>query len=283
MSRTLVRPHAPLAGLLAALPLVIAPFAAGAASPAPSGPPADVPTASEQLFALAADSGTVSADAAGDLTLTLDAPDPQLIQYADRPGRSAAWMPLDTFVAAWPVLFAGDPPNAVLSWAPTSADHAPGMLVLELGDPVLAADGGSLVLSAIAAPVAGQDLLATDWPDRSVPLALGAPSLAIDGAAAFTYEVGPVTVVGTPGADSLDVVVTLNGVRIGAATLTTSGSQAHITGTQGGVSADVMLQAEIPHMLEVGLLVGVIDVTGDPSGPLDFSGPLGTWPGPIGG
>lgn len=212
--------------------------------------------------------------------MTLSDPDARIVRYADRPGRAAEWMSLPTFVAAWPVLFAGDPPNAVLSWAPAAADRAAGMLVLELGTPSLAADGSSLVLPAIAAPVSGEDLLATEWPDRSAALALGAPMLAIDGATSFSQTVGPVTVVGTPGPDSLAVSVTLDGTLIGSGTLTAAAPEMQVSGTVGGVTANVTLQAEIPMALQVGLLIGIMDVTGDPSGPISFDGSLGTWPGP---
>lgn len=277
VSRTSTWPRSVLVAVAVALPLSVA-LPAGAASPAPGVPAEDTPVASEQLFALGAAGGTLEADASGTIRLTLDGPGPRLIQYADRPGRTAEWLSLDSFVAAWPALFAGDPPNAALSWAPAMPDHVPGMLVVELGEPILAADPATLGFPVIVAPVGGEDLLATDWPDRSTPLRLDSPSLAIDGAASSVYTMGSLTVVAMPGDQAVAVSATLHGVSIGSATLTLDQAMAQLSGSVAGDTADVTLDAEIPFAMQTGLLFGEIQLVegGDTQ---TFNGVIATWNG----
>lgn len=102
------------------------------------------------LFSHTSASGSLTADADGALILTLREVDPMVTAFTDRPARDAELIATTDFVAAWPTLFAGDPPNAVL------VERAPGgaaeSVVLTLGTPALGPDG--LVFSA--QPVAGE-------------------------------------------------------------------------------------------------------------------------------
>lgn len=114
------------------------------------------------LFSQTSDSGSLTTDADGALTLTLRDVDPMVTAFTDRPARDAELVTTTDFVAAWPTLFAGDPPNAVLvRRAPGGAAES---VVLTLGTPTLGADG----VVFPAQQVAG------DLPDHLTALADGA-------------------------------------------------------------------------------------------------------------
>lgn len=91
------------------------------------------------LFSQTAASGTLVENSDGGLTLTLQEFDPHVMAFTDRPVRDAEILEAAEFVQAWPALFAGSPPNAVL------VEHEPqgeaNSVVLTLGPPSLTPEG----------------------------------------------------------------------------------------------------------------------------------------------
>lgn len=72
------------------------------------------------LFSQGATGGTLTQGADGTYILTLTGVDPEVVAFTDRPVRDATIIDSDELVQAWPDLFAGSAPNAVL------VEHGPG-------------------------------------------------------------------------------------------------------------------------------------------------------------
>jgi hypothetical protein len=87
------------------------------------------------LFVEEAGGGTISGPNDQDLTLTLTHLRNYVTAFADRPIRLSSALPNSVFFDKYPKMFAGDPPNAVLSY---SKPHSiqPTSLVLTISNPI---------------------------------------------------------------------------------------------------------------------------------------------------
>lgn len=92
------------------------------------------------LFSHTADAGTLTPADDGTYTLTMDAIDPKVMGFTDRPDRQTMILSAEQLVEAWPTMFADSAPNAVL------VEHEPNgdtdSLVVVLRDPEL--DGSTM-------------------------------------------------------------------------------------------------------------------------------------------
>lgn len=87
------------------------------------------------LWVVSGTGGTTSpADATGTARLTLVQVNDLVVEFADRPLRSAGTVPVGSFVESWADIFEDDPPNAVLSYV-IPGDNRPRQAAFELRDP----------------------------------------------------------------------------------------------------------------------------------------------------
>ena len=88
----------------------------------------------EYLFAQAYQGGTLSGPDDKHLTLTVRGLRKHVTAFTDRPDRAAHLIANADFYRMWDPWFAGDPPNAVLSFTPKGAEEPVG-LVVEISHP----------------------------------------------------------------------------------------------------------------------------------------------------
>ena len=86
------------------------------------------------LFVEDAAGGTITGPDDQHLKLKLNKVRKYITEFTDRPNRQAYAMPNADFFTAWPQMFAGDPPNAVLSYSLPSQSQ-PLNIVLTLTNP----------------------------------------------------------------------------------------------------------------------------------------------------
>lgn len=112
------------------------------ATPAGSGAPAatdgDSTDEPSWLFSVTAAGGTFTPPTGDASVLTLTGVDRRLTAFTDRPDRDAATIPIGALFAAWPEMFASDPPNAVLAVENPDGDSV--SLVVTLTNPRLDGD-----------------------------------------------------------------------------------------------------------------------------------------------
>ncbi len=111
---------------------------------------------------------TTLAPGDGDIhTLTMNDVGMQTLYFANRPARMAGTMPTGTFVAAFPVAFADDPPNAALIGHPTAGGDQEEAVIVELTNPKYDAANATLTYQV--------EIIAPDQDDagafESAPLA----------------------------------------------------------------------------------------------------------------
>lgn len=104
----------------------------------------DTASSPSWLFSHTADAGTLTPEADGTYTLTMDDIDPKVMGFTDRPDRQTMILSAEDLVEAWPTMFADSAPNAVL------VEHEPSgetdSLVVVLSDPRL--DGSTMTYTA---------------------------------------------------------------------------------------------------------------------------------------
>ncbi len=178
-------------------PLALAPAAAAkqlAPAPAPAATAAKNHTGAKAkpkrkarakvslLFALHAQSGSLTPQGDGRYELRLDAADQQVTIFSDRPYRFATAAPTAALVADWPTLFGDDPPNAALDLAqPDGAGND--LVVLTLDRPRL--DGGTLIFSARLVKPSGKQRDQAERVVEHVPATFGSAAVFIDDFSAF--------------------------------------------------------------------------------------------------
>jgi len=124
------------------------------------------------LFVQEAESGTLVEEESGDYTLTLHDVSESTVVFSDRPVRDAFTMTTAEFVESFNVAFAGDPPNAALSFELATAG-APSVAVFTIDHPVYNEDAGTLSYRVM-------DIgLSVEGP-AELPASFGAASLFID-------------------------------------------------------------------------------------------------------
>ena len=90
----------------------------------------------EWLFVLNAASAQVEGD-----QLTLEGLHPVSVAFTDRPARRVQRFVTEKFLESWAETFAGDPPNAALSWW---GDAGEATAVVELGNPAVFPGGATM-------------------------------------------------------------------------------------------------------------------------------------------
>jgi len=124
------------------------------------------------LFVQEAEGGTLVEEASGDYTLTLHDVSESTVVFSDRPVRDAFTMTTADFVESFSVDFAGDPPNASLSFE-LATGGAPSVAVLTIDHPIYNEDAGTLSYRVM-------DIgLSVEGP-AELPASFGAASLFID-------------------------------------------------------------------------------------------------------
>ncbi len=129
------------------------------------------PSVASYLYTQSATEGSFEQDAAGATTLVLEGVSPLTIAFTDRPIRDAHDMRTVSFVNDFALLFAGDPPNAELSFESEDGSH--GSAILILSDPAYDESAGTLSYGAVPIPLDGSDGV-------SLPQTFGRANLFID-------------------------------------------------------------------------------------------------------
>lgn len=129
------------------------------------------------LFVQEAASGTLKGPDNQHLTLTLKRVRNYTTAFTDRPIRDAVDIPTQTFISDWDTAFAGDPPNASLSYR-LPGQARPQTLILELTSPAYDSKKGEVTYQAAlvhteARPLASVPAV-TATSERAVPL-IGQP------------------------------------------------------------------------------------------------------------
>ena len=120
-----------------------------------AGDPVSAPTVS-LLFTVQGASGTAATDGTG-WDIAVSVPSGRMLEFSDRPVRSAEHIDIADFVGAWSsVGFGGDPPNATITGRSSTGDEV--NLAVELTNPHW--DTTTSTLSASASPI-GADTDAT--------------------------------------------------------------------------------------------------------------------------
>jgi hypothetical protein len=157
-------------------------------------PPAVVPAS--WLFVEDAAGGTITGPDDQHLKLKLNKVRKYITEFTDRPIRQADAVPNADFFTAWPQMFAGDPPNAVLSFS-LPGQQQPLNIVLTLTNPQYDAIKRTVAYDAVRILQATDIYL--DNPDlapfqtHKTPQRFGKASLFIDDATTttrITYAVG---------------------------------------------------------------------------------------------
>ena len=137
--------------------------------------------ASSYLFSQSATGGSLSAASGpGPRTLTLTGASPSTVRFSDRPSRRAGTIGTGAFSGAWPGIFKGSSPNALLVLA-TLNDKDVDSVVMVLSSPKYDAASQTMTYSVKELP-ASQDP-ATDWVGdklTSLPSKFGPATLFID-------------------------------------------------------------------------------------------------------
>lgn len=168
------------------------------------------------LYVQEAEGGTLVEEASGDYTLTLHDVSESTVVFSDRPVRDAFTMTTAEFVESFDVDFAGDPPNASLSFE-LATGGAPSVAVFTIDHPIYNEDAGTLSYRVKDIGLSVEDPV-------ELPVSFGAASLFID---TFNF---------TPIPDPWTLEVMLENMTI------TPGSQARLSGiviTAGGVSGTI--------------------------------------------
>ncbi len=121
-------------------------------------------------------------------TLTLTGIDP-VTQFSDRPFRDALLISPQSFVANWDDWFAGDPPNAVLTFARPGL--APGSMVVTLTNPRYVAATRTLKFTAIRDKRLHDPVeTGPGWQRHTTPTSFTSGSLFIDSVTANSCMAG---------------------------------------------------------------------------------------------
>jgi hypothetical protein len=153
--------------------------------------PPEVPVS--WLFVEDAAGGTLTGPDDQHLKLKLNKVRKYITEFTDRPNRMAYALPNADFFTDWPQTFAGDPPNAVLSYSLPSQSQ-PLNIVLTLTNPQYDAIKRTVAYDAVRILQATDIYL--DNPDlapfqtHKTPQRFGKASLFIDDATTTTYAVG---------------------------------------------------------------------------------------------
>ena len=133
------------------------------------------------LFVQIARSGSLGADAEGQLTLRLEDVDPRVVYFRDRPGRVAGTFPTDALVAA--AFASTEDPNATLL---IEGDGAAGVVPLELSAPSV--EDGAIVYRVSLLEAAPGSFEAYEALDVGAELDFGEAALFID-SGGTTYRI----------------------------------------------------------------------------------------------
>jgi len=145
------------------------------------------------LFVEDAAGGTITGPDDQHLKLKLNKVRKYITEFTDRPNRQAYALPNADFFTDWPQTFAGDPPNAVLSYS-LPGQQQPLNIVLTLTNPQYDAIKRTVAYDAVRILQATDIYL--DIPDlapfqtHKTPQRFGKASLFIDDATTTTYAVG---------------------------------------------------------------------------------------------
>jgi len=167
------------------------------------------------LYVQEAKSGTLVEEAGGNYTLNLHDVSESTVVFSDRPVRDAFTMTTAEFVESFSVDFAGDPPNASLSYELATAG-APSVTVFTIDHPIYSEDAGTLSYRV-------KDIGLTGEGSANLPGSFGPASLFID-------SLSPPFAITEPW--TLGVVVQSAGAEVGALGNPVSG----VVITAGGVS-----------------------------------------------
>jgi len=192
------------------------------------------------LFVQEAESGTLVEEEGGDYTLTLQGVSVSTVVFSDRPVRDAFMMTTADFVESFGVDFAGDPPNASLSFELTTGG-APSVAVFTIDHPILNEDAGTLSYRVKDIGLSRED-------SANLPASFGPASLFID-----AFSPTPIQMW------TLDIIV-VDGKDIG-------------TGSATDTSA-----YRPPPVSGVVITAGGSSGTSDSEGAIQLSGELGTLP-----
>jgi hypothetical protein len=147
------------------------------------------------LFVEDAAGGTITGPDDQHLKLKLNKVRKYITEFTDRPNRQAYAMPNADFFTDWPQMFAGDPPNAVLSYS-LPGQQQPLNIVLTITNPQYDAIKRTVSYDAVRILQATDIYL--DIPDlapfqtHKTPQRFGKASLFIDSRSTTTYKVGDV-------------------------------------------------------------------------------------------
>jgi hypothetical protein len=121
--------------------------------------------------------------------LTLSGVDP-VTQFSDRPFRDARFISPRALTANWPAFFAGDPPNAVLTY--DRPGRAPSSMVVTLSNPRYRASDRTLSFEAIREKRAHDPVeKGPSWQRLTTPKSLSVVSLFIDDASSASDTTPP--------------------------------------------------------------------------------------------
>ena len=133
------------------------------------------------LFSQAASGGSLTQEADGTYTLTLTGVSAGVVAFTDRPVRDATIIDSNELVQAWPNLFAGSAPNAVL--VEHGADGQQASAVLTLTGVTSNADTLTYTATLITDKVPSGLTALADVPNTQPPASFASASLFIDAAA----------------------------------------------------------------------------------------------------
>jgi len=124
------------------------------------------------LFVQEAEGGTLVEEEGGDYTLTLQDVSESTVVFSDRPVRDAFTMTTAEFVESFSVDFAGDPPNASLSFE-LATGGAPSVAVFTIDHPIYNEGAGTLSYRVKDIGLSRED-------SANLPASFGPASLFID-------------------------------------------------------------------------------------------------------
>jgi hypothetical protein len=252
--------------------------------PKPTPEPVPAASATGHVYALTAAAGSLTPDGNGAYTLLLEAPVDRMIRSADQPELEALDLPVATLAITFKTLFAGDAPDALLSYLPDGGDQAaPALMVLAIHDPVQDPDTGSLTFAAdpVSVETEGADGSGTGAgpiePGETV--SFGPATLLIDGPPAYSMNVGPLEIIVTPAAGASRLGLTIlgsQGMVMAYATLDPVAYMAAFAGyTPDGAKATGEFTASFSEDGAGGRLSGKVSVDG--AEPASFDGPIARW------